>query len=105
MAAGSARIALFVAGTAGARMGMRAVRRATEGAPGNVGDRPLHGDADTQPARPWRDCAGRCFRMAEVARRGARIVRRRASRLERVSLAPPLARFAAKGINLGVEVI
>ncbi len=45
------------------------------------------------------------FRMAEVARRGARIVRRRAARLERVSLATPLARFTAKGINLGVEVI
>jgi hypothetical protein len=29
----------------------------------NVGGRPLHRDADAQPARPWRGRAGRCFRL------------------------------------------
>ena len=36
------------------------------GATGNVAARPRRRDADARPARPWRRCGGRCFRMAEI---------------------------------------
>ena len=70
-----------VAATAGVRMGMRAGRRVlppwfARGRPGGrrtilparrhpgASPRPRHRDADAQPARPWRGCAGRYFRLA-----------------------------------------
>jgi hypothetical protein len=49
----------------------------------NVGERPLRRDADAQPARLWRGCGGRCFRMPAFrfappdARRPSPLARRR----------------------------
>jgi len=45
-------------------MGMRAGWRAP--ASTSVGESPRHRDADAQPARPWRGCAGGYFRVPGV---------------------------------------
>jgi hypothetical protein len=79
-----------VAATAGVRMGDA---RGAEGAAsmvcagrvggtrtiapssGNVGEPPLHRHADAQPARPWRGCAGRYFRVPEFREYAGRLFR------------------------------